>query len=221
MDYLISKFFDEETLERIKIHLLNSKWEDGLESYTPHPWCDGHAVKKNLQTRLSDNSILYEGMDKNEEFLDFTFAKSTNDPMVTRTETGGYYRCHYDFWKNGHFSTTIFLNDPSTYEGGELCLFKKGKEERLKLQAGWGVTYDTGTSHMVSDVTSGTRDAIVYWTKSWIPDLEDLQKCRYYTMMYKRHEHDTPCSVDDLTTFDADLTTHFREKAYKIRRKYI
>lgn len=221
MKYLISKFFDEDQLERIKVDLLNATWRDGLESYTPHPWCDGKSIKNNLQTSLSDTSILYEGMDNNDEFLDFTLAKTTNEPLITKTKVGGFYKCHYDFWKNGHFSTTIFLNDPNTYEGGELCLLIKGKEERFKLDAGWGITYDTGTPHMVSEVKSGVRDAVVYWTCSSIPDEEDRNKVRYYTMMAKKHEMDSPCSCDNLIEFSQDLCTHFREKAYRIRRKYL
>ena len=160
-------------------------------------------------------------MDQNAEFLAYTIARSTRDPLITRTPTGGYYRCHYDHWQLGDFSTTIFLNDSDTYAGGELCLWIDNKEERFKLDAGWGITYETGTCHMVSEVVDGERDAVVFWTKSWIRDMKDLYEARYWDMIDKRYEEQTKCVYTDLKEFSENLESQFREKSYRIKRKYL
>ena len=221
MTYLISKFFDEDQIKKIKSSYKYCTWNDGLESYTPKPGCEGKAIKNNLQTKLSNPEILYQGMDQNSEFIDFTIARTTRDPLITRTPTGGYYRCHYDHWNLGDFSTTIFLNDSDTYAGGELCLWIDNKEERFKLDAGWGITYETGTCHMVSEVVAGERDAVVFWTKSWIRDMKDLYEARYWDMMAKRYEEQTKCVYTDLKEFSENLESQFREKSYRIKRKYL
>ena len=139
-------------LKKLRVHISTALGMINPRIIYTQTWMCWYDIKNNLQTKLSNPEILYQGMDQNSEFIDFTIARTTRDPLITRTPTGGYYRCHYDHWKLGDFSTTIFLNDSDTYAGGELCLWIDNKEERFKLDAGWGITYETGTCHMVSEV---------------------------------------------------------------------
>ena len=91
---------------------------------------DAHLVKKNFQTDINSTE-LFKGVDSNMEFLNFTCPISSTEPLFTKTETGGYYRSHWDDVNNGQFSTTIFLSDPRDYEGGELTLYLNGQEKKF------------------------------------------------------------------------------------------
>ena len=44
MTYLISKFFNEDQVKKIKSSYKYCTWNDGLESYTPKPGCEGKAI---------------------------------------------------------------------------------------------------------------------------------------------------------------------------------
>ena len=221
MNYLISKFFNYDQLRSIQKIMGESEWHNGLQSLTKSqkfPDKDLSLVKKNFQCNL-DHPIVFNGLDNNLEFLNFTYAKHSSVPMGTKTPKGGYYRPHFDHINCGHFSTTVFLNPPNSYHGGELVLWLNCEEKKFKLDPGYGITYETGTPHCVNDVTYGDRDVIVFWTTSYIPDMEDLRRWRYYDMMTARHDNGTDHM--NLSKFSTSLHSHFREKCNKIARKYL
>jgi PKHD-type hydroxylase len=131
--------------------------------------------KKNLE--LYDKGIservyrlIMSKLDNDLSFFNFTVPKTTNLNIISKTCSGGYYKPHIDYWDNGDYSTTVFLNDPEEYEGGELCLLVNGEEKKFKLPAGGAVTYTTGTVHRVNTVISGVRYVSVFWTKTLIKD---------------------------------------------------
>jgi PKHD-type hydroxylase len=150
----------------------NNSWVDGLVSNSEVT----KQVKNNLE--LSDvnftqviNSYVMQSLDNDKEFLNFTIPTVTYLNIVSKTQSGGYYKPHKDMWFNGDYSTTVFLNNPEDYDGGELCLYLGGEEEiKIKLDAGWGITYSTGILHRVNKVSFGDRYVSVFWTKSAIKD---------------------------------------------------
>jgi PKHD-type hydroxylase len=109
-----------------------------------------------------------------------------------------------DNWQNGDYSTTIFLSNPEDYIGGELCLyFGNDEEKKIKLDAGWAITYNTGILHRVNKVVSGLRYASVFWTKSSIRDVNvrniNFQLSNLIELLEKNY---TPIHVHD---FDSSL----------------
>ena len=65
-------------------------------------------------------------------------------------------------------SLTLFINDPSEYEGGEFDLEVRGPnaEERfdtIKLPKGSIVIFPSDRWHRVRPVTSGVRKSLVLW----------------------------------------------------------
>ncbi len=168
--YLVSETLPTEDIKCI-YRLIDQfgDWHDGRVSYK------GNKENKiNQQLILNDSvkhqlsDVVFSNVDRSNEFYGFTAAKSSEVPMVTRTNVGGYYRPHHDAPVLGDYSTTIFLNND--FEGGELCLWINGEEKKFKPSAGTSVTYRTGTPHRVNEVTKGHRDVIVFWTHSWIKD---------------------------------------------------
>ncbi len=65
-------------------------------------------------------------------------------------------------------SFTLFLSDPSDYEGGELSVAAAGRMDAIKGGLGDLALYPSSAVHRVEAVRSGERFACVGWVKSRI-----------------------------------------------------
>ncbi len=185
MNYYVRKVLGEEQIKAIQNLLKHAEehnlWHNGLKSGGGFSSIKSNKELSDLQMLQTINSYIMESLDRDRHFLGFTVAKSTNTNIVSKTESGGYYNPHFDNFDNGNYSTTVFLNDPSQYSGGELCLLLGNDEEKkFKLPSGWAVTYPTGLIHRVNEVISGERYVSVFWTTSKIKN--DLMRNMYYQL---------------------------------------
>ena len=76
-------------------------------------------------------------------------------------------------------SSTLFLTEPSEYDGGELVVTDTFGEHAVKLPAGDLVLYTSGSLHRVNPVTRGARVSSFFWTQSMVPDE------RYRELLFK------------------------------------
>jgi PKHD-type hydroxylase len=65
-------------------------------------------------------------------------------------------------------SCTVFLNEPDTYDGGELTVNDTYGSRSLKLPAGHAVLYPGTSLHQVTPVTRGERLACFFWVQSMV-----------------------------------------------------
>lgn len=72
-------------------------------------------------------------------------------------------------------STTIFLNSPEAYAGGELVIQTALGEQRIKAEAGSAVLYPASTWHQVTPVTEGERLVAVTWAQSLVKSAEQRE----------------------------------------------
>jgi PKHD-type hydroxylase len=166
-NYITRKVLNEDELSEIKKFLSHVEWRDGLKTVT--------GIKKDIKNNLESsdakvNKIIMNSMDRDLLFHSFVIPKSSNSCILSKMMIGGYYHVHHDSYENGDYSTTVFLNEPNEYEGGELCLFIDNEEVTIKLNAGESVTYPTGIFHKVNEVTSGERIVAVFWTHTNLKD---------------------------------------------------
>ena len=77
-----------------------------------------------------------------------------------------------DQWVRSDISCTLFLADPSEYDGGELCIKEAHSERQVKLPAGDMVLYPSSSVHQVAPVTRGARLASFFWIESMVRSTE-------------------------------------------------
>src|SRR4029079_15105219 len=67
-------------------------------------------------------------------------------------------------------SMTLFLSEPTDYDGGELVIYFPTGERSIKLSAGSASLYPTSAFHEVKTVTRGQRQVCVTWIRSLVRD---------------------------------------------------
>ena len=71
-------------------------------------------------------------------------------------------------WVRTDISCTVFLSDPTSYDGGELCVQDTYGSRGVKLAAGDAVLYPGTSVHEVTPVTRGVRLASFFWIESMV-----------------------------------------------------
>jgi len=153
------------------------KFVDGRVSNT------GFDQKQNLQADAADNDyaesakIVADALWRSREFRDFALPRKFAPPLLARYEPGMKYGPHADAaYVNSadgpvrsDVSCTVFLNDPRSYQGGELLLHI-GRALALKAEAGNAVLYPSTKLHEVAPVRSGQRLVSITFIESQVPD---------------------------------------------------
>jgi PKHD-type hydroxylase len=81
-------------------------------------------------------------------------------------------------------SFTLFLNEPDSYDGGQLVVESAAGNLEFKLPAGSAILYPSSSLHHVAPVTRGQRLAAVSWVQSYVREpaqremLYDLETAR-------------------------------------------
>jgi PKHD-type hydroxylase len=157
-------------------------------------WVDGKATAGYLSSRTKNNVQVPEGhplarrfgnaildaLDKNPLFISAALPLKVLPPLFNRYTGGQSYGGHIDgavrpivgtpHRVRTDLSATVFLSDPSEYDGGELIIGDGGEEKAVKLPAGDMVLYSGGTVHRVTPVTRGVRVAAFFWVQSMVRD---------------------------------------------------
>jgi PKHD-type hydroxylase len=144
-----------------------------------------NTTKDNLQVDHADPryaesvQVVSAAFARSREFRDFAFPKRIAPPLLCRYEPGMKYGAHADAAQiqaaNGailqsDLSATVFIADPSQYEGGELVIHLGTRPVVVKGAPGEIVVYPSTMLHEVRPVRSGSRLVAITFIESLIPD---------------------------------------------------
>lgn len=140
-------------------------------------------VKRNREYDLGERAeelktLISEACNRAPHIGNALLPRTISRPILSDYEPGMAYGRHTDsaIGVGGSrsyrtdVSCTIFLDDPATYQGGELAVETEYGNSSFKLPAGDAVFYPTLFTHQVLPVTSGRRRACVFWLESFVRD---------------------------------------------------
>jgi PKHD-type hydroxylase len=141
-------------------------------------------AKKNLQTdrksdRMTDiQRTILAALNRNSIFKTVAAPLKIIPPRFNLYKPGMYYGDHVDNAIMGDAdnpirvdcSFTLFMNDPSEYDGGELVVKSSYGLSTFKLPPGHMIVYPTYSFHEVRPVTRGERLACISWLQSMVRD---------------------------------------------------
>ncbi|MFZ0792068.1 MAG: Fe2+-dependent dioxygenase [Chromatiaceae bacterium] len=141
-------------------------------------------VKNNLELKPEPERrerlirILMASLGHNETFRFAALPHRVADPIFARYTPGMTYGDHVDDPIMGtqgprfrtDVSMTVFLNDPESYDGGELAIRTPFGDRQVKLPAGDAVLYPSSSLHRVTPVTRGERLVALTWVQSYVRD---------------------------------------------------
>ena len=171
-----------QQLNRCREQLAVAEWVDGRVS----AGYQGASVKRNQQ--VPENSpvaqelgeMILAALERNSVFISATLPARVYPPMFNRYQDAGYFGNHIDnavrlLGGSGQkirtdISATLFLADPTDYEGGELLVEDLYGAHSVKLPAGHMVIYPASSLHRVNPVTRGVRLAAFFWVQSMVRD---------------------------------------------------
>lgn len=173
-----------EILQQIHLLLAKAHYIDGRATASDA----AKAVKNNLQIDMSDKTVLPvlqqlmgQAVVTDQRFHQVFYAATAYPFMFSRCEVGMGYGKHVDSPIMGNppirtdLAMTIFLDDPASYDGGELVINTGDREIVYKPAAGDAVVYPCQYIHHVNPVTRGVRNVCVTWFQSTVRSAEHRQ----------------------------------------------
>lgn len=174
----IKDFLNAEEVARLRELSLKVQFVDGRIS-NPH-----NKAKNNLQASESDpgygesSRIVAAAFARSDTFRNFAYPRHVAPPLLARYEIGMAYGAHADvshmrFGNEVHrsdLSATVWLNDPASYDGGELVIYLGAKPVVIKGEAGSLIVYPSTQLHEVAPVRRGQRLVSITFIESLIPD---------------------------------------------------
>jgi PKHD-type hydroxylase len=174
MYLILENVLDAATLDGVRTALSTARFAEGTSTAG---WY-ARGVKNNLQT-TSDAwaQKVHQALFKHRNFRAAALPNVILPPTFSRYVPGMGYGSHVDEAIMGapdamrtDIALTLFLSDPSTYDGGELVVESYTGRTSFKLPAGHAILYPATSIHHVAPLTRGERLAAVLWIQSLVRD---------------------------------------------------
>ncbi|MFC4593023.1 Fe2+-dependent dioxygenase [Sphingobium tyrosinilyticum] len=157
-------------------------------------WVDGNVTsghqsalaKRNMQLpedapeARQAGQIILDALGKSPMFIAAALPLKIFPPLFNSYAGGQAFGVHVDnavriqagtgFRVRSDLSITVFLEDPESYDGGELTIETNFGVQQVKLPAGHAVLYPSSSLHRVEPITSGRRVASFFWLQSMVRD---------------------------------------------------
>jgi len=186
-------------------------------------WVDGRVtaghqgahIKRNLQIDESSEvartqgDVVVAALERNPLFISAALPHRVYPPMFNRYEHGMQFGTHVDgavrlvpgsgAKLRTDLSATLFLTEPSDYDGGELVIDDTHGTHTVKLPAGHMIVYPADSRHRITPITRGSRIGCFFWVQSLVRD--DAQR---------RMLFDLDTAIQQLTATGADESARVR-----------
>ncbi len=176
----VSRALAKEEVAYFRGAMAAAEWEDGAST----AGANSSFVKKNEQLP-PDSEVsrklggrLLKALLANPTFVGAAVPLRIFPPLFNRYGVGDHFDPHVDNAVRGDALTgarirvdlgaTLFLSDPSEYDGGDLVVDDVYGSRQFKPPAGDLVLYAAGSLHMVAPITRGVRLASFIWLQSMI-----------------------------------------------------
>jgi PKHD-type hydroxylase len=132
--------------------------------------------------------IALAAIQRSEAARNFVLPQRIALPTLLRYDVGMKYGNHIDaaFLPVGpqllrsDVACTIFIAQPSDYQGGELAIHLGTETARIKGKAGSAIFYPSTRVHEVTPVTAGARLVMISFIESQVPD--EMQRDLIYSL---------------------------------------
>ena len=145
-------------------------------------------VKNNVQLEATTDAeqdpiqlLINKAVQSSPYFQAAAQPKKIHPFIISKYGPGQYYGWHVDSPIMGapalrtDLAMTIFLSEPSSYEGGELMIQTSAGNMAVKPNKGDAVLYPCQFLHCVNEIKSGERVAAITWIQSNIQSAEQRQ----------------------------------------------
>jgi PKHD-type hydroxylase len=170
-----------DQVARFQADLAGAPWADGKVTagyqsalakhnlQLPETCAQARALGQEVEAALAGNLL----------FQSAALPAKVFPPLFNRYEGGHSFGSHIDnairtLPDGGRLRTdlsaTLFLDDPETYDGGELLIEDVYGLQSVKLAAGDMILYPATSLHRVTPVTRGARTASFFWIQSHVRD---------------------------------------------------
>ena len=167
----------------------SAAWLDGRSAAASEPReaKRNEQVDENSEDGRAIGALAMQALSRNTMFSQAAFPARVTPPLMNRHTPGMNYGMHVDGALMGgrdplrtDLSGTLFVSNPSDYDGGELLVDGLQGRQSAKLPAGDLVIYPSAQLHAVMPVTRGVRLCCVFWVQSIVPN--PLQRTLLFEM---------------------------------------
>ena len=178
----IPDILDAAGVARLREIIDVGEWVDGNVTSGPQ----AALAKRNRQLAEGSEAaragaaFVLEALGRSPLFFAAALPLKVFPPLFNRYEGGEDFGLHVDnairlqrgsdFRIRSDLSATLFLDDPDSYDGGELVIEDRFGPQTVKLPAGHLVLYPASSLHRVTPVTRGARTASFMWLQSMVRD---------------------------------------------------
>jgi len=176
MQIVIGNVLSTEDVKNVRDALNNARFVHGRET----AGFAARIVKNNRQAASDDDTLapvrtlVMDRIMGSDVFRLAVRPKALTPLLFSRYEPGMQYGSHVDdaimHGIRTDVSFTLFLDEPDSYDGGELVIESAMGEDAIKLPAGSLVAYPSTSLHRVTEVTKGARHVVAGWARSFIRD---------------------------------------------------
>ncbi len=176
----IEQVLSADELAQARHWLADAPWADGKitagsqSGQVKHNWqLPQHSAAGKALSELVKTAVL-----RNPQFFAAALPHTVFPPLVNCYAAGHHFGNHIDNavrsdpytgqWVRTDVSSTLFLNDPDEYDGGELVIEDQYGSHSVKLAGGDMIVYPATSLHHVTPVTRGRRLASFFWTQSMV-----------------------------------------------------